>query len=234
MNVRDKVDTTGSLLRVVSLVVFFTCSFSYSVLEPFVNPRAMFWGIPKIQAWSNWFINSVLFFVIVVACYFFGSWFIERRLTLIPLEKSKEYSVIGDIVSSLAKRIGLRSPPMIRILSTAEPTCFVFGRWSRDARLVVSSKMVDILESNELEAVLLHELSHIKNRDMVFMTWGLTFHTALKYWLIIFFSTIPIDLAISLIQGSTTVQTLMVGIGKRSVNPDVRHSCISTTLRYCS
>jgi len=58
--------------------------------------------------------------------------------------------------------------------------------------LVMTKGAIELLELDELKAVIQHELSHIQNKDMAFMTWGVTFLEALKYWIVVFLVCIVI------------------------------------------
>jgi len=108
-----------------------------------------------------------------------------------------------EVVCSLSNLLGLRKAPKILFQNSDDLNCFVFGITSRDAKLLVSKGTVDLLEQNELEAVILHELSHIRNKDMGLATWGIYFKRAMKYWIVFFlFSMIIEVLIVSMIDAS--------------------------------
>lgn len=60
--------------------------------------------------------------------------------------------------------------PKIAIMDTEIPNAFATGRNQKNAVVAVTRGIIKQLSSMELEAVLAHELSHIKNRDMMIMT----------------------------------------------------------------
>lgn len=60
--------------------------------------------------------------------------------------------------------------PRIGVIEDGTPNAFTYGRVPSDARLVVTTGLLDILDEDETDAVLGHELGHIANYDMLVMT----------------------------------------------------------------
>lgn len=60
--------------------------------------------------------------------------------------------------------------PRFGVIEDGNPNAFTFGHYPGDARLVVTRGLVDMLSEEELEAVVAHELGHIKHWDFVVMT----------------------------------------------------------------
>jgi heat shock protein HtpX len=60
--------------------------------------------------------------------------------------------------------------PKIGIAQIGIPNAFAFGRGIRDGRVCVTQGILSLLGDDELRAVLGHELSHIKNRDVLTIT----------------------------------------------------------------
>jgi heat shock protein HtpX len=60
--------------------------------------------------------------------------------------------------------------PKIAIVDTNVPNAFATGRNKKNAVVAVTTGLLRTLSRNELEAVLAHELSHIKNKDMLVLT----------------------------------------------------------------
>ena len=60
--------------------------------------------------------------------------------------------------------------PRVGIISDKSPQAYTYGRTPYSARLVFSAGMFDLLDEEELETVLAHELGHIKHWDFVVMT----------------------------------------------------------------
>ncbi|WP_281950900.1 protease HtpX [Nitrosophilus kaiyonis] len=71
-------------------------------------------------------------------------------------------------VEKLAKEAGIGMPEVG--IFDGPPNAFATG-WNRnDALVAVSSSMFDLMEKEEIEGVLAHEISHVKNGDMITMT----------------------------------------------------------------
>lgn len=59
--------------------------------------------------------------------------------------------------------------PKIGIIKDGNPNAFTYGHIPRDARLVVTTGLLDVLDEDEQKAVIAHELGHIKHYDFIVM-----------------------------------------------------------------
>ena len=74
-----------------------------------------------------------------------------------------------DIIDKLRKRAGLPMPT-VGIAPHRQPNAFATGRNAEHAVVCVTQGLLDLVNRDELEGVLAHELGHIKNRDMLLQT----------------------------------------------------------------
>jgi heat shock protein HtpX len=81
----------------------------------------------------------------------------------------KEEPELHETIERLAKKAGIPKPK-VGISPTPVPNAFAFGRWSSDGRVCVTKGIMDTLSKKELEAVLGHEMSHLKHRDVMIIT----------------------------------------------------------------
>lgn len=85
-------------------------------------------------------------------------------------EVTRQYEPeLWDTVARLAKKAGLPMP-RVYIIPSSVPNAFATGRNPEHAAVAVNSGLLSILNQDELEGVLSHELSHIKHRDILIST----------------------------------------------------------------
>jgi len=89
-----------------------------------------------------------------------------NRARELPVEAAGE---LHNILENLAMTVGLPKPKLYMIDSTAL-NAFATGRDPEHASVAVTSGLVERLDRSELEGVLAHELSHVKNYDIRFAT----------------------------------------------------------------
>lgn len=73
------------------------------------------------------------------------------------------------IVEELARQAGLPKP-RVGVSEVPVPNAFAFGRWRSDGRICVTRELMERVDEAELKGVLGHELSHLRHRDVAFMT----------------------------------------------------------------
>src|SRR5690348_7762084 len=113
-----------------------------------------------------------LMIVIIVALAFF-QYFTSDKIALaasgarvVSREEAPELHAMVERLCALADL----PKPRIAIVDTDVPNAFATGRNPKHAAVAVTTGLWRRLESQEIEAVLAHELSHIANRDVLVMT----------------------------------------------------------------
>lgn len=115
-------------------------------------------------------------------------WFSDRAALAMAGAREVSYEeapALHRIVASLARRAGLPMP-RLAIVEAAAPNAFATGRDPCHAVVAVTSGLLEILDEEELTAVLAHELGHIRNRDILISSIAATLAgavTALADWL---------------------------------------------------
>jgi heat shock protein HtpX len=98
-----------------------------------------------------------------------GFWFSDKiaiASARAVLASGPEYLELNRIVENLAITAGLPKPKVYIIPDNA-PNAFATGRNKNHASLAVTVGLLNMLERNELEGVIAHELAHIGNRDIL-------------------------------------------------------------------
>lgn len=100
--------------------------------------------------------------------YAIGPKIVEWSMRVRYLEEN-EYPGLQAMVRELAHSAGI-PVPRVGIAAIPIPNAFAFGRSLNDGRVCVTEGILSLLNKEELRAVLGHEISHLKNRDVVTIT----------------------------------------------------------------
>ena len=122
----------------------------------------------------------ILAFVFLGIQYLIGPAIVSRTMK-VKWVSQKEAPELHRMVAGLAERAHLPKPK-VGISQLAIPNAFAFGKSQGDGRVCVTQGILNLLNKDELKAVLGHELSHVKHRDMVFMTL-LSAIPLVMYWI---------------------------------------------------
>jgi len=78
----------------------------------------------------------------------------------------REAPYLHRIVEKIARKAGIPKPK-VAIVETPTPNAFATGRSPKHGVVAVTTGIMNLLNSKELEGVIAHEISHIKNRDIL-------------------------------------------------------------------
>jgi len=130
-------------------------------------------------------LSLVLNLVSYFACDRLVLW--STRAKIVSREEAPR---LAQIVDRLAPMFGLVAP-RIAIVPTQTPNAFATGRNERHAIVAATEGILRMLDDRELTGVLAHELAHIRDRDVLLMTFAATLAGAISYAAqIVFFSMI--------------------------------------------
>ena len=127
--------------------------------------------------------GMMIAFVFALAMNFFSYWFSDKMVLAMyraqPVDEATAPGVYR-IVRRLATRAGLPMPRLY-VIPSDTPNAFATGRNPEHAVVAVTEGITRILDEEELEGVLAHELSHVKNRDVLISTIAATLAGAITY-----------------------------------------------------
>jgi heat shock protein HtpX len=110
--------------------------------------------------------------VIMAAFQYYGSDKIVLMTTRARVVSPEEEPELHGTIERLAAMADLPKPKKIAIMETHVPNAFATGRNPKNAVVAVTRGLLSRLNEKEIEAVLAHELIHVRNRDVMVLTWA--------------------------------------------------------------
>lgn len=117
------------------------------------------------------FLALIIWSVLSLISYFAGS------KIILSLSNAKEvtkdvHPQLFNIVEEMTIAANLPKMPKIYIVNEQAPNAFATGRKPEDSIVAVTAGLLSQLNRDELQGVIAHEISHIVNRDVLFMTFA--------------------------------------------------------------
>ena len=121
---------------------------------------------------------------IVAAVLIIAQWYFSDKIVLwssgAKVVTREQFPELHELVERIVARNDLPKPK-IAVINSAVPNAFATGKSQRSSIVAVTTGLVDILTSEELEGVIGHELTHIRNRDVLVITLASLFSTVAWY-----------------------------------------------------
>ena len=125
-------------------------------------------------------INTLLL-VVIVMVFLLLQYFFSDRMVLFSMGarvvSEQEEPRLYETLTRLCAIAGI-TRPRIAIVDKDIPNAFATGRNAKNSVIAVTTGLLSMLNQEELEAVLAHELSHVKNRDVMVLTLASLISTA--------------------------------------------------------
>ncbi len=117
---------------------------------------------------DTFYFYAILASVMMFIQYMIGPKIVEWSMGIRYVNEAQA-PALHRMVSELARDAKIPKPK-VGIAATNLPNAFAFGRWASDGRVCVTEGIMNLLDEKELRAVLAHEISHLKHRDVVVIT----------------------------------------------------------------
>ena len=114
-----------------------------------------------------------------VASYWYSDKLVLKIYKAQPATK-KEYSKLHKIVEEISHRAKIPKPKLY-IVPDRNANAFATGRDPKHAVVAVTQGILELLDEEELKGVLAHEISHIKNRDILIQSIAATIAGVISY-----------------------------------------------------
>lgn len=122
--------------------------------------------------------------IVIVGIMLFVQYYFCDRLVLMSTGAKEVSPQQAPELHAIVERLSVLAnvpKPKVAIMPTSVPNAFATGRSPKNAVVAVTAGLMQRLENPEIEAVLAHEMSHIKNRDVAVMTIASFFATVASF-----------------------------------------------------
>lgn len=120
------------------------------------------------SGYSLFIFAFLLSFVTSFFSYYFSDRIVLKMHRAVPANRQQHFDFY-TVTENLALSAGLPKPKLY-VIEDPAPNAFATGRDQRHAVIVATTGLLALMDRRELEGVVAHELSHIKNYDMLLMT----------------------------------------------------------------
>lgn len=143
---------------------------------------------------SMWFYGAgIMLAISLIFCLF--SYYKSKEMALkangARIVTEAEYPRLYAIVREVAEKADLPMP-QVGVVETNTANAFATGRNPKNAAVVATTGLMDLLPDDELRGVIAHEMSHVKNRDILVMSVAsalaviISYVSRMAYWAALF------------------------------------------------
>jgi len=122
--------------------------------------------------------------LLIASAMILAQWYFSDKIVLwssgAKIVTSEEYPRLHEIVGRLSANNGLPKPK-VALVNSQVPNAFATGKSPKSSLVAVTTGIMDLLEDDELEAVIGHELTHVRSRDVLVLTLASVFSTVAWY-----------------------------------------------------
>ncbi|MFA5107974.1 MAG: M48 family metallopeptidase [Candidatus Micrarchaeia archaeon] len=128
------------------------------------------WFVGEFFAFGSWLVPFAILLSIV---YSVGGYLYGDKVVLAASGAKEadptQYVYLHNVAEGLALAAGIPKPKLY-VINDASPNAFATGRGPKNASIAATTGLLERMNRQELEGVIAHEMSHVKNYDIRFMT----------------------------------------------------------------
>lgn len=151
------------LTNIAILLLFSVIMFGVNLFFPWLITRYGWMMNILIYAWIFWFLWSFV-------SLFLSRWSAKRMYDITLLEANSEkdakLQIVWDTVERISQAQGIRMPE-VWYYHSPDPNAFATWATKNSSLVAVSTGLLELMDKNEIEWVVAHEMAHILNGDMV-------------------------------------------------------------------
>lgn len=121
---------------------------------------------------------------IIASVMILAQWYFSDKIVLwtsgARIVSKEEYPRLHEIVERLSTNNGLPKPK-VGMVNSNVPNAFATGKSPKSSLVAVTAGLLDLLDDDELEAVIAHELTHVRSRDVLVLTLASVFSMVAWY-----------------------------------------------------
>lgn len=121
---------------------------------------------------------------VIASLMILAQWYFSDKIVLwssgAKVVSREQYPELHDLVERIVARNNMPKPK-IAVVNTSMPNAFATGKSPKSSVVAVTTGLMNLLEPEELEGVIAHELTHVRNRDVLVLTLASLFSTVAWY-----------------------------------------------------
>ena len=121
---------------------------------------------------------------IIASVMILAQWYFSDKIVLwtsgAKIISREEYPKLHEIVERLSTKNGLPKPK-VAMVNSSVPNAFATGKSPKSSLVAVTTGLLELLDDDELEAVIGHELTHVRSRDVLVLMLASLFSTVAWY-----------------------------------------------------
>lgn len=121
----------------------------------------------------EWGITGIILIAVILIIYNIITYYNSDKIALMSVgarpAKEEEFQVLHNVVEEVSIAAGIPKPK-VYVMYENQPNAFATGRNPQNASICVTTGLLQMMNRSELQGVVAHEMSHIKNYDILLMT----------------------------------------------------------------